>query len=410
MRGLDSPALERALRTARAARERRGSEGDARLVIPVLSPEEAIALDALPWPGRSREPILPGRDLRVALGRFEEAVRTAGVEPFSLYERFGGPMRDLRAERRLRRSARDAFWQQLARHPVIAARPALGTWLQDARTTGKLRPGDEDRIEQALRVIAALPRTPTVERSALAAEILDGRPHALDADTPMERLVRSMLHALAGLDERSASGGDVRALWLSFGVECDVTACTVLALGLRPLGNSPLARSLHTLAGSHVVLTLGQLQASPLRWPAGKTCFVCENPAVIRAVERRLGDTSPPVVCTGGWPNSAVHELLASMRAGGTRLLHHGDFDWDGVAIHDHLARRLDVEPWRFDTEAYQRATDCVGLPLPRLRPPRRRTAHALVAALESRGVAIAEELVIDVLLEDLSGQARRAE
>jgi uncharacterized protein (TIGR02679 family) len=48
--------------------------------------------------------------------------------------------------------------------------------------------------------------------------------------------------------------------------------------------------------------------------------------------------------------------LLRALAAAGVELHHHGDFDWSGIAIGNLLHRRLPIEPWQFDREAYLRA------------------------------------------------------
>jgi uncharacterized protein (TIGR02679 family) len=96
--------------------------------------------------------------------------------------------------------------------------------------------------------------------------------------------------------------------------------------------------------------------------------------------------------------------LLRALGTSGARLVHHGDFDWGGIRIGNVLHRRLPVELWQFDTEAYLRAADAVapcqplvGAPVyaswdPRLSETMRRAAQR-----------IEEELVLDGLLADLT-------
>ena len=84
--------------------------------------------------------------------------------------------------------------------------------------------------------------------------------------------------------------------------------------------------------------------------------FVCENPIVVRAAQRALGTACRPLVSTGGWPSAAASALLDQLRAGGATLRHHGDFDWDGLAIHQALVRDAGVMPWRYDAATYNRA------------------------------------------------------
>lgn len=101
-------------------------------------------------------------------------------------------------------------------------------------------------------------------------------------------------------------------------------------LGLRPTPGSSYARSCleRTLAGTPDLLTLHGLQRHPLRFPGVAVVFSCENRTVIEAAADALGAQAPPLVCTSGWPNSAVCLLFEMLIAGGAEIRHHGDFEW----------------------------------------------------------------------------------
>jgi uncharacterized protein (TIGR02679 family) len=133
---------------------------------------------------------------------------------------------------------------------------------------------------------------------------------------------------------------------------CDGLSCTVLTLGLRPRGGSVVARAaeLHADAGEPYVMMLRSLTAPGLTF-APQTVFVCENPAVVSAAAERLGASSPPLVCSGGWPNTAVTTLLEAPSAGGGQLRVQGDGDGEGQATHAHLRRQHGAVPWLADGE-----------------------------------------------------------
>lgn len=262
-------------------------------------------------------------------------------------------------------------------------------------------------LDAALRVVERL--TPArsaervrdeepIDRAVLAAELFDGRSHALDGDTKLERLTRSLIAALTGVDAVARP----RSIWDACGVELDTTSTVVLVLNLTPRGDEPLERALRAQSGRHVVLTLGQLRCGSACWPASDV-FICENPSVLRAAERALGEGSPPLVCSSGWPTDAVRELLEQLRSAGATLRYHGDFDLAGVAIFRHLERDIGVQPWCFDVEAYRAAlARCQGRDLPRVCSAQAPCGD-LEHALQTSGREIPEELLLEVLLGSLS-------
>lgn len=132
---------------------------------------------------------------------------------------------------------------------------------------------------------------------------------------------------------------------------------------------------------------------------------------MLTAAEERLGAGYPPLVCTSGWPNTAVTRLLETLREHGARLHHHGDFDWDGVRVAGLLRERFDVRPWRFDAPSYR-----AGIARHRLRtkpldgrPAGQDVDLALVAAMAETQVEFREEAVLDDLLADLARAAPTA-
>lgn len=185
-----------------------------------------------------------------------------------------------------------------------------------------------------------------------------------------------------GTADRTLDPIETRELWLAHGVEVDPLSCTVLTLGLAPAGATPLAHALRGLRGQGVVLTYAQLRAVALTWSSGTKVFTCENPVVIRAAERALGASCPPLVCTGGWPNAAVLALLDGLHAAGATIHHHGDHDPAGFAILEHLSKRVEATPWRLTPSA---ESDALG-------------------GRNGQGadVPVPEELVLDALLGDL--------
>jgi uncharacterized protein (TIGR02679 family) len=333
-------ALLRAVVAARAKREERGATGDGRVVVTALTPDEALALDGLLAPRRA---LLPGQDLRIALSRFEAKLSAVGIHPTAAYEQLGGPLRDLPAERAAARANRSDFRIWLREHPVAVARPRIAAWLEAAADQGRLQPSSRQLIARALKIADALPAAPPRQRTVLAAELLDGDPHALDVDRPLHTLIVALLSAEA---EAELGGAPARAIWCTYGVIVDPVSSTVACLNLRPHGDGRLARLVRLMHGSHVVLTFGQLAAEPLRWQPRLGCHSCENPSVLIAAERELGARCPPLICTAGYPSDAVRSLLAGLHEAGAQLLHHGDGDAAGEQILEDLRSRYGAQRW----------------------------------------------------------------
>ena len=332
--------------------------GDGRIMVDALTADEALALDGLLAPRRH---LVAGKDLRIALSRFEAALSAVGIQPAAAYEQLGEPLRDLPAQRAAARAQRSDFRAWLREHPVSIGRPKVAGWIEAAAEQGRLQPSSQALVARALAIVDALPADPPRQRAVLAAEMLDGDPHALDGDRPLHALVVALLTAEAELGDASA-----REVWRTYGVIVDPVSSTVACLNLQPDGDGRLARLLRLMHGSHVVLTFGQLASEPLVWQRDMVCHSCENPSVLIAAERELGGRCPPLICTAGYPSDAVRALLAGLSGAAARLRHHGDGDAAGEQILDDLRSRYGAERW--------------GAQVP----------------------GVAEELVIDELLADL--------
>jgi len=384
------PALRRTLLRARDRRERRGAAGDATFTVENMSDAEALALDGLLSPQKT---VLPSTTRRFSLSALEAALRQIGIDPREAYEAVGdGPLRDRRAEREATRHARERFHEWLAGHPAVRARPAVGEWLVDAARHGRINPELQPLVERALHVVAALPPPQSLQRSVLAAQLIDDDPHALDVGTGLHSLVVALLAAQAGL----SAGTPPREVWATWNVLVDSISSNVAALNLPMLGDSALAQAVTVLRGTAVILTYGQLSAGELRWPRDVQCFTCENPAVLLGAERTLGSDCPPLICTGGRPSDAVRLLLSSLHLAGASIRHHGDFDDAGVQILRDLESRYGAVPWRFDAQELREAMLSRGRPVPEAWPP------TLEAAVGLYGNSFPEELLIGELIADL--------
>jgi len=351
-------------------------------VLADLEPDEALALDGLPWPGRPRT-VLPGKPFTTTLSRLEAAVSAAGGELGAILSRtVGAPLRDLPAESRAERTRRREFGAWLESHPLVRPHPGLREWVAHVRRTGVVGPDHRALVASALEITGGLPRSPLVARSTLAAQLLEADAHALDSDTALGRLCTTLLSWRRDGVDRPLDPIETRELWLAHGVEVDPLSCTVLSIGLAPAGATPLARALRSLRGQAVVLTYAQLCAAPPTWSSGTNVFTCENPVVIRAAEHALGASCPPLLCTGGWPNAAVLTLLDGVHRAGAAIHHHGDGDPAGFAILEHLTKRVNAVSWRLTPPA----------------EPQVPCAHDD----QPPHVAVPEELALETLLADL--------
>lgn len=376
-----------------------------RLTLRGLSPAQRSALADLLGLAHT-----PGPELSIAVARLDAILLASpvGLDTRGVVAALSGPLIDRVGERRRREADRDALWQWLADHPVVTAEPALQAWVAWARGVG-LVGGDVERtrqlLDEVLAVIGALPAGG--EPLPSYANAVCGDPHALDEGT---RLSGYALRALAALhaEDVPADAEARRRLWQRAGVACDDLSTVVIAAGLRPVGEDPLAASLRAwaAAGTAVSITLAQLHAFPLRCPPCEA-FVVENPSVVAGALGRLGSDCPPLVCVSGWPNTAVITLLRQLVTSGVDLRYHGDLDGEGVRIAAHVIARTGAAPWRMSREDYLAAMRPDG-------PPTGRISDApwdarLAPAMRERGVSVPEESMVAVLLDDLISSGQRA-
>ncbi len=186
-------------------------------------------------------------------------------------------------------------------------------------------------------------------------------------------------------------------------MECDALSTTVLVAGLRRLGDGVLARTLRMWAdaGHAAAVTLEQLRDSPDPRVDAPDVWVTENPTILALAVRRFGDRCPPLVCSSGWPNSAVIRLLRALGGTGAALHYHGDFDGDGLRIAAHVMAKTGARPWRMSSADYLAALDGThGEPGRVSEAP---WDAELARNLRDRGAAVLEEKVAGVLLGDLS-------
>jgi uncharacterized protein (TIGR02679 family) len=334
-------------------------------------------------------------DARLRAGGLAESLRDA-------LERLEGPI----APRTSLRRALQARWSALAAAEEGDAR--LLAWLRTpaALTLLKRLGRDPDRAARLFAdadvVLRRLPAT-GLTRSQLAAETL-GDAHALDAGRPVATLVlAAWRHGEAGTPWNAADGQErARDAWARAGVLVNELARPALCLNLPATADTAGTGT----SGEPAWLSLRQLLRNPPTWRlAGCRIFVCENPNIVAIAADSLGAACAPLVCTDGMPAAAQRVLLDQLAAAGAQLHYHGDFDWPGIGIGNLLIRRWNAAPWRFGATDYLLAVGrCATARRPNLGVV---TVEAnwdpeLGRAMRERGLAIAEEAVVQGLLGDL--------
>ncbi|AOR37568.1 hypothetical protein BFF78_37375 [Streptomyces fodineus] len=145
-----------------------------------------------------------------------------------------------------------------------------------------------------------------------------------------------------------------------------------------------------------------------LQLPAGTVIHICENPRVVEAAADAA--CVHALVCTSGSAATVVLALLDALAATGCRFAYHGDFDWPGIALANRIIRRYGAQPWRMGAEDYEHLTarsQAEGIPQLPLdgQPVSASWDPALAPAMTALGVALHEEVTLDLLLDDLSGR-----
>ncbi|MGZ5898948.1 MAG: TIGR02679 family protein [Reyranella sp.] len=269
------------------------------------------------------------------------------------------------------------------------------------------------------RVEAVLQRLPAsgITRSQLAAEVL-GDAHALDSGQPTATLVLAVWRqVIAGTDanhdcvdieptEGSEMGRDNgaerdRDVWAKAGVLVNELARPVLFLNL-PMRD---AERRDPSPGEPAYASLRSLLRSPPQWDvANRKVYVCENPNLVAIAADRWGPDCAPLVCTDGMPAAAQRCLLSQLAKARAQLCYHGDFDWPGIRIGNHVMREHDAQSWRFGAVDYEAAVDgATGLGQTLTGTAVRALwDDELMAAMQRHRLSIAEEALAGSLLGDL--------
>jgi len=384
-------------------------EGILRLTQLNAAEQEALALLI----GRSSRPF---RSTRVDVRQLDAALNEAGIASSlrTALKLIDGPI----VNRAAHRINIQAQWDHVTSHGHWHV--TLSDWVITPvaiRLLKRLARQNPTIAQQLLeRADIVLRRLPAdgVPLSQLAAETL-GNAHALDSGEPTATII---LAAWRRLESKNAFGANlsddneqqndvripderVRDIWARAGVLINELARPVLFLNL------PVACNDTTMGtpGEPAYLSLRRLLRVPPVWAVnGVTVFVCENPNVVAIAADRLGAASAPLVCTDGMPAAAQRTLLTQLERAGARLMYHGDFDWAGLQIANHVMRTWHANLWRFGAKDYEVAVTNAPHARHDLSGPCVAALwdEALMLAMQSHGIAIAEEAVAASLLEDL--------
>ncbi|GAB3487801.1 TIGR02679 family protein [Amycolatopsis cihanbeyliensis] len=373
-----------------------------RLRVGPLEPEQRAAVADLLGMDR-----LPGEHCTITMAKLDEVLHdTVGAGAREVVAELVGPLGDRAGERARGAAERARLWDWLAEHPLVTRQPVLRDWVSQLRRAGLIDgsvPRTRRVLEQALGVLDRLPAGG--ESLQVLAERATGDAHELDDGTRLAGIVLRALAVQFDLDP-PGNADRRRELWERAGVSVDQLSTQVLVAGLRPEGDALACRLARACAaeGEAVALTLAQLRGVDRFAVAEPVVWVVENPSVLSAALRRFGTDCPPLVCTAGWPSSAGVLLLRLLAAAGADLRYHGDLDGDGVRIAAYVLAKTGAQPWRMSAEDYRAAL--------RTRPhgpsPGRVTEAPwdaeLAPALREHGVAVVEERVTGLLLDDLAG------
>lgn len=349
--------------------------------------------------------------LRYDLERIRAALSNQGiaVEWLQLLEALRGAIPPELVLNLEARRAWSNFWPWAESHVAAQSFPHACEWLNTLRKDGSLvrQSRDQcqvatDRLTVACGVLSQLPAGD--EPLASVAARLCGNSHALDTNSPLASLVLKCLALQRGVPvpERSE---DRRKLWESFGVVCDDVSAPVLTFNLGLIGSSWITRLISEATDACQPLYLSNRMVATADWSSvgyPTHVFVCENPTILSLAANRLQHACPPMVCVNGEPRSTSRSLLSRLRAGGSILWYHGDFDWPGIAIASRLMSELGARPWLMSAKDYEFAIslgltrDLSGDPLETLWDP------ALSQAMQSRKKAIDEEALAEAMMQSM--------
>ncbi|MDD5387769.1 MAG: TIGR02679 family protein [Gallionellaceae bacterium] len=342
------------------------------------------------------------RSIQLDLAALDAALREAGIAASlrQALEWLDGPIADTAAVR----AETQNRWAAVAacgKHPGLAAilHTPAGLGLLKRLAGGQAEVAAR-LCENADRVLALLPAG-GLPLAQLAAQAL-GDAHALDGGQASATLIlAAWRQAETKPDDPEEDEARSRDIWARAGVLVNELARPALFLNLPSVGHEPPLSA----PGEPGYVSLRRLLRAPPDWAvAGRAVFVCENPNLIAIAADQLGERCAPLVCTDGMPAAAQRNLLAQLDQAGARLRYHGDFDWPGLHIANHVLRHFGARPWRFGASDYEAAIPLNPRQEQRLsgQPAMASWDAGLAPAMQTHGLAIHEESLATSLLPDL--------
>ena len=240
----------------------------------------------------------------------------------------------------------------------------------------------------------ALDNGQVVATMVLAVRRRLGRPSPEDEDGPTEP-------ASDGRPLRLGNAERARDIWARAGVLVNQLARPALFLNLPNKSTDDGDGR----TGEPSYLSLRSLLRSPPSWDVtGRRVFVCENPNLVAIAADRWGRDCAPLVCTDGMPAASQRALLSQLAQADAQLCYHGDFDWPGLRIGNHVMREYRATSWRFGAADYVAAAKTAPYRTQRLDRSTVEASwdEALAEAMRGLGMAIAEEATAAALLPDL--------
>lgn len=385
---------------------------------------DLIRVDKLTFEEHATLASLVGRPCRysssmqINVGLVDSLLKQAGIASslHNALERLDGPIVHL-AKAHLREQTAWCAIVDRCQHPDLSRLLRTPKGLSLIKRISRQDPSAA--LQFCRRTEAVLQHLPAngMTRSQLAADTI-GDAHGLDEGQAVTKVVLAVLRQNSLPNGSNGNGYEAseddssstqareaerdRDTWAKVGVLVNELARPALFLNLpttntesygAPLGE-PAYASLRSL-----------LRTSPPWRMADCRIYVCENPNLVAIAADHLGARCAPLVCTEGMPGAAQRCLLSQLTQAGARLLYHGDFDWPGIRIGNHVMRTHGALSWRFSAADYVAATEMLsgqGHPLVG-NVTEALWDKDLTTIMQKRRIAIPEEALASSLLQDLN-------